>query len=127
MGAIVGGVFGRAGQFLNGARNDAGYRVAAVQRGVWVLEDNLHSTHFGGAAFFQRGAKCAAVECDRAACVVGNNAKQHTSKSCFARTGFADQAKCFAGLKVQRNIHKHLHVGLVLNECLRNVVHIEKR
>ena len=101
--------------------------MATVQRGVWVLEDNLNGANFGGAAFFQRGAKCAAVECDRAACVVGDNAKQHSSKSCFARTGFADQAKCLAGLKVQRNIHKHLHVGLVLNECLRNVVHIEKR
>ena len=88
--------------------NDQGFRddlfdgEARVERGEGILKNDLQvaaqAAHFGAAG----GEQVASIEPDAAGGGL-DQAEDEASERAFARAGFADQAKRFAGMDVKRN------------------------
>ena len=76
----------------------------SVERGIWVLKNNLKRFHLIGAARAEAKRQSMAAKFQHAARIWFDQTKQQMSKGRLAATRFADQAERLARVNIERHI-----------------------
>ncbi len=111
----------RVQELRDGAPDDAADREPTVQRGVGVLEHDLHGAHLGRRALRDERGERGSVELHARSRVGGRQAEQDPSERRLAAAGLADQAERLAGTHLDGDVAQRRDRMALLMERLRDV------
>jgi hypothetical protein len=125
-GALVPVPASQAEKLLQRTADDTAHGVAAVERSVRVLEDDLERAHLLGAPLLDLAREPVAVHLENRAFVGSGKAEKDAREGRLAASRLADEPEHLARADDERDVHESLHVLAFLLEGLGAVGDLEE-